>query len=317
MKHLVLGSEGQIGKYVCDEIEKNGDEVIRWDIKLGQEYNLAHTKPQFDRLMQAMSESDFVHFLAYDVGGSTYLAKYQNSWEYIQKNMEIMSVTFDALRVSGKPFYFASSQMANMTDSVYGQLKAVGESYTRALGGINLRFWNIYGYESDPEKTHVITDLIKMGLSEGKICVRTNGEEKRHFTHATDAARMLYKVTQNYDAFGNGLTGYDSGNYMRVYGRSPQDPRTLPLVAVNSWGWRTIKEVANVIGNQLEVPVFFSEKVDTTQTIFNEIPDVDLSYLIHIIGEDEFNFDRQKNGFYIELDTGIKDMIDRIKADGV
>jgi nucleoside-diphosphate-sugar epimerase len=314
MRHLVLGSEGQIGKYVCDEIKRNGDEVIRWDIKLDPSMDLragrtvradvtAHDDTRTGPLPEAFKAADFVHFLAFDVGGSSYLAKKQNSLEYIEDNIAIMQYVFKLLRLYPTPFYFASSQMSNMTDSVYGQLKAVGESYTKALGGLALRFWNIYGYESDPEKTHVITDFIKMALTDKKICCRTDGSEARNFTHAEDAARLIYLITQKFDRILDNpdslMTGW--GPYYKT------DPRVLPLVS-NPHRWTSIRKIAQIIGGELHVPVYYSENQDHTQTIKNEVPDNDWDYLMNRLEVGRLA-DR------IEIEAGIKDMIDRIKAD--
>jgi nucleoside-diphosphate-sugar epimerase len=314
MRHLVLGSEGQIGKYVVEEIERNGDEALRWDIVLDPVMDLraglvpgchpsAHQDTRTGPLPTLFKEADFVHFLAFDVGGSAYLQQKQNSLEYINNNMAIMMYTFQLLHLYEKPFYFASSQMANMTDSVYGQLKAVGESYTKALGGLNLRFWNIYGYESDPEKTHVITDFIKMALTDKKICCRTDGSEARNFTHAEDAARLIYLITQKFDRVLDNpdslMTGW--GPYYKT------DPRVLPLVS-NPHRWTSIRKIAQIIGGELHVPVYYSENQDHTQTIKNEVPDNDWDYLMNRLEVGRLA-DR------IEIEAGIKDMIDRIKAD--
>ena len=103
-------------------------------------------------MRQAIKRADFVHFLAFDVGGSTYLAKYQNTFDFIHNNMKLMTNTFELLREYNKPFIFASSQMSNMSFSIYG-LKAMGERYARVLGGLTVKFWNVYGIEHDPEKT--------------------------------------------------------------------------------------------------------------------------------------------------------------------
>jgi nucleoside-diphosphate-sugar epimerase len=71
-----------------------------------------------------------------------------------------MRNVFDVLERYKKPFVFASSQMSNMSYSPYGLAKAVGESYTKTLGGLVVKFWNVYGVEHDLDKSHVITDFI-------------------------------------------------------------------------------------------------------------------------------------------------------------
>ena len=47
-----------------------------------------------------------------------------------------------------KNLCIASSQMSNMSYS-HGTLKRVGELYTESLGGLVVKFWNVYGIEKD------------------------------------------------------------------------------------------------------------------------------------------------------------------------
>ena len=71
-----------------------------------------------------------------------------------------MKNTFELLYKEKKRFIFATSQMSNMIYSSYGVLKRIGEDITKSLGGISVRFWNVYGIENDMEKSHVVTDFI-------------------------------------------------------------------------------------------------------------------------------------------------------------
>ena len=178
MKYLVLGSDGQIGHPLCDYLRRMGHEAMGFDIAANSEEDLRSNK---DLLRQRMREADFVFFLAFDVGGSRYLKTYERTYEFISNNTKIMDLTFDALRELQKPFIFASSQMANMTHSSYGVLKALGDFYTRTLNGLVVKFWNVYGVEHDPEKFHAITDFIIKAKRQGRIELLTTGEETRQF----------------------------------------------------------------------------------------------------------------------------------------
>lgn len=245
MRHLVLGSEGVIGRHLCDTIENNGDKAIRWDIKLTDKHDIRNLDNYSDLDYQIRS-SDYVHFLAYDVGGSKYLANKQSQFEYIQNNIDIMTNVFAALKQSeNTPFTFASSQMSNMYQSTYGQLKAVGESYTKALNGVIVQFWNVFGYEPDDEKSHVICDFIRMALRDRRILCATNGHEFRHFSHATDIAKILYAVSKN-----------------------PETPKGIPIPAVRGQKV-SIEFLARHIGSVLNVPVYFGTKTDTVQGEYN------------------------------------------------
>ena len=158
MKHLVLGSGGQIGFHLVSYLKSIGEEVIRFDIVEKKEQDLR----VYNNLLleNVIKECDFVHFLAFDIGGSVYMEKYQDTFGFIDNNIKIMDRVFSLLKKYNKPFIFASSQMYNMSYSTYGILKAIGEKYTKSLKGLVVKFWNVYGYEKDEEKSHVITDFI-------------------------------------------------------------------------------------------------------------------------------------------------------------
>ena len=146
-------------------------------------------------------DSDFVFFLAFDVGGSRYLKKYQHTFDFINNNTRMLANTFDLLKTYDKRFVFASSQMSNLSFSPYGLLKNLGELYTKSLGGLITKFWNVYGIEKDYEKSHVITDFIRKGFETGVIDMITDGQEEREFLYAQDCCEALETVMNNYNDF--------------------------------------------------------------------------------------------------------------------
>ena len=184
MKVLILGSGGQVGAYLTEYLRKKGHEVTEFDIENGQEEDL-RTIPN-KKLMRDIRFADFVFFLAFDVGGSRYLQKYQHTFDFINNNTRMMANVFGYLGEYNKPFVFASSQMSNMSYSPYGVLKRVGELYTKSLEGLIVHFWNVYGIEKDMDKAHVITDFIKKGFETGDISMLTDGTEQREFLYAED-----------------------------------------------------------------------------------------------------------------------------------
>lgn len=197
MKYLVLGSEGQIGAALTSFLKKAGHTVLEFDIVNSEEQDLRiYKNPLLERYIK---EADFIFFLAFDVGGSRYLKLYQQTPDFISNNMKLMTHTFDVLHATKKPFLFASSQMANMSYSSYGRLKSVGESYTSILGGLVVKFWNVYGIEHDLDKSHVITDLIIKAHDTGTIDLLTNGEEERQFLYADDCCKALLALSEKYN----------------------------------------------------------------------------------------------------------------------
>ena len=196
---LVLGSSGQIGHHFCHYLEKKKYNVLKFDILDGKKYDLRINNNI--RLIKLLKKSSYIFFLAFDVGGSRYLKKYQNSSKFILNNLKIMNNTFELLSKYKKPFLFASSQMSNMTYSNYGLLKLIGEKISSSLNGNNVKFWNVYGIEKDLSKSHVITDFILMSLKNKKIKMMTNGAESREFLHADDCSIGLEVIMNNHTKF--------------------------------------------------------------------------------------------------------------------
>lgn len=227
MRVLILGSAGQIGSTAMEYFARKGHVVVGFDIVNSSEEDLRHFNNQL--LSRRVEECDFVLFFAFDVGGSRYLQKYQYTYEFLSNNVKIMDRVFEQLKCRSVKFIFASSQMSNMAFSPYGVLKAVGEAYTRALGGLVVKFWNVYGVEHNLEKAHVITDFIIKAKQHRRIDMLTDGTEERQFLYAEDCCAGLEALVYRYDEI-------------------PRD-RELHLT---SFEWSSIRRVADLIVAQFE-----------------------------------------------------------------
>ena len=249
MKHLILGSSGQIGFHLSNVLKEQGEEVITFDILESEEQDLRLYDNHI--LEQRITQCNFVHFLAFDIGGSLYMKKYQDTFDFISNNIKIMNNTFDCIKKHQKPFIFASSQMSNMSYSTYGILKAIGEKYTEALGGLVVKFWNVYGYETDEEKSHVITDFVKMSMSKEKtIEMRTNGEESRQFLYGDDCAKCLIRLSEQYVDI----------------------DRSKPL-HITSFEWNTVISIAEMIQKKTGCEIKRNNEIDTVQRDKRNDPD--------------------------------------------
>jgi len=246
MRVLVLGSAGQIGHRLCKVLRDNGHNVVEFDIVNDP---LEDLRLYGGPLCREMSEVDFVMFLAFDVGGSTYLKEYEKTQEFMDNNVDIMRNTFEILRETKVPFIFASSQMSNMSWSTYGLLKAIGERYTSMNNGKVVKFWNVYDLETDPEKFHVITDFILSARNEGIIQCRTDGTESRQFLHGEDASLALMKI-------------------MESFGEIPEDE-----LHITSFEWNTIIDVINTINDIYPCDVTLAPWSDTVQHDAKNEPD--------------------------------------------
>ena len=196
MKITILGSSGQIGAYLSEYLSRKGHIIREFDIVNGGHQDMTIIPNPY--LENAIKESDFVFFLAFDVGGSRYLKKYQHTFKFIDNNTRMMANAFKYLEQYKVPFVFASSQMSSMSYSPYGVMKRVGELYTKSLGGLIVKFWNVYGIEKDHEKAHVITDFIRKGFETGVIDMLTDGTEQREFLYAEDCCEALESVMERY-----------------------------------------------------------------------------------------------------------------------
>ena len=249
MKYLVLGSAGQIGSHLNDYLLRQGDTVLGFDLVASPAEDLRQSSPL---LLDRMQEADFVMFLAFDVGGARYLKTYQHTFEFVSNNVKIMDHVFDALKLTRKPFIFASSQMSNMSYSSYGILKALGEYYTRSLSGLVVKFWNVYGVETDLEKSHAITDFIRKAQTVGRVEMLTDGREQRQFLYADDCCQALRRLAEP-----------------ATYAAMSRDAS----LHITNFEWATILEAAQLVGEMMRVPVIPGQATDTVQKGLRNEPD--------------------------------------------
>jgi nucleoside-diphosphate-sugar epimerase len=228
MNITVLGSSGQIGSYLTEYLRKKGHNVIEFDKVESPDQDMTHIPNQY--LEESIKKSDFIFFLAFDVGGSRYLKKYQHTFQFINNNCRLMANAFTLLQKYNKRFIFASSQMSNMSYSPYGVLKNVGELYTKSLNGLIVKFWNVYGIEKDHDKAHVITDFIRKGFETGVIDMLTTGEEERDFLYAEDCCEALETVMNSFNDF------------------TPEDN-----LHITSFHYTKIKDIASMIAGQFSL----------------------------------------------------------------
>lgn len=239
MNYLILGSSGQVGCSLADFLKNKGENVLEFDLANGYHQDLRTE----GAVNHAIENSDFVFFLAFDVGGSRYLNKYQHNFEFIDNNTALQLYSFRQLRKHKKPFIYASSQMSSMGFSPYGSCKSIGEAFTKSLNGLIVKFWNVYGLEHDSEKFHVITDFINKARNENQINMLTSGEEERQFLYSEDCSECLYNLSKLYDEI----------------------PRDEDL-HVTSFKWTKILHVANVVASYFKnCPVNASENLDSVQ----------------------------------------------------
>lgn len=250
---LVLGSAGQVGGHLTKYLNLKGYNVLEYDIENSSIQDLR--QPQKKDFELLVSQSDFIYFLAFDVGGSHYLEKYQNTFRFIDNNLKILINTINVIRDYNKPFLFASSQMSNMGQSTYGLLKIIGERYSSSINGRSVKFWNVYGHERNEKKFHVVSDFIKMARLTGAITMRTNGLEKRNFLYADDCCEGLEAIMINFDKF--------------------EQHAELHLA---NFEWNSILEVAEIVAKNFNARIIPGTSIDQVQQGIRNEPN---SYLLN------------------------------------
>lgn len=229
--NLVLGSEGFVGRPFCSFLENLGERVIRFDIHRNSNEDCRISK-------LPLKSIDRVYFLAWDVGGAKYLYKKESQFAQLDWNLRILLNIMPQLKESKIPFLFASSQLAQDIDTVYGSTKRLGEVWTHLLNGINVRFWNVYGPLEEPsERSHVLSDFVFQAFHEKKINMLTTGEELRQFIHIDDLNRAMHIAL--------------SKNMQGTYD-------------ISSFEWTSIYEVAEIIANLLDAKIIIGKEKSRT-----------------------------------------------------
>lgn len=233
--NLVIGSDGFVGNSLCRFLESRGEKAIRFDIKRGEHEDARKAALPLENI-------DRVYFLAWEVGGAKYLYKKNTQLHQLKWNVRLLDNVLLQIEKHKKPFIFASSQLAEEIDTVYGATKRLGELWAQQLGGACARFWNIYGaLEDTSERSHVAGDFVNQAIATGKIRMMTTGEEKRQFIHITDACAGVYHIMEN--------------------------NRTDAIYDITSFEWVTIKKFADIIAGYANAEVIPGTEKGLTRNI--------------------------------------------------
>ena len=122
MRVLVLGSSGLIGAPLVTHLRRAGHDVTEWDIVIDAAHDLTDVT-NVPRARIAIDSSDFVLFLAFDVGGAKYITTptlsflHQNSLLMAKTRlvclMQAISLRFEHDVEHGRPLrYFEASRRA-------------------------------------------------------------------------------------------------------------------------------------------------------------------------------------------------------------
>jgi UDP-glucose 4-epimerase len=210
-KAVVTGAAGFIGTHVSESLAREGFEVVRIDIKTGQDVrDTAFMKKLF-------AGAEFVFHLAA-------LPRVQYSIEHPEETHDhnvngTLSCLIAAHEAGVKRFIYSASSSAygNATRmplkedmptqplSPYGLHKYVGELYCRlwsevyGLPTVSLRYFNVYGPGASDEGAYalVIARFFKQRRANEPLTITGDGTQTRDFTHVRDVVRANLLAAQS------------------------------------------------------------------------------------------------------------------------
>lgn len=185
-RHIVIGSEGFIGKALVKFLKNKYLEVITIDIK--------KSDAEDARICDLnLLSDDVVYFLAWNVGGSKYLYNADSQISQLEWNTDLLRNILTQILSANCRLLFTSSQLVKNVDIAYGVTKKLGEVWTSLMGGSSVRFFNVYGsYEHPNDRSHVIGDFIHEALHTNEINMMTNGLEQRQFIFIDDICEAIW-----------------------------------------------------------------------------------------------------------------------------
>lgn len=201
MKALVTGSEGFIGKNLCERLEKEGHEVIGFDPKIslghgGEE--LISRKEMGDVLFhlgcinQMQATENSVANLDVNALLTKSLAEYaaKNGMKFIYTSTASVYGNADVIPTPSK------ANLAPLTD--YAVAKLAGEHYTQISGAdwTIVRLSNVYGPHQTLENPYcgVIGRFMEQARAREPLTVIGDGSQTRDFTFVDDVVNRLLQI---------------------------------------------------------------------------------------------------------------------------
>jgi UDP-glucose 4-epimerase len=207
MNIIVTGSDGWIGRHVCQKLEQAGIGYYGFDRRTNYDLNSPEGRREFQ---YALTDADAVIHLA---GRPRIPISWGSIQLYIKDNIELTEYVAQSCATFGVPLVFASSS------SVYGDgqgplnpyswTKSAGEdiieTYHRSLGlrYTICRIFTCYGEDAPyGDNGLVIGNWLHSALNGKKMLLRGNGEQRRDFVHVDDVADALILAAQKEPSYG-------------------------------------------------------------------------------------------------------------------
>jgi nucleoside-diphosphate-sugar epimerase len=248
-KVLVVGSEGMIGKELVEQLKKLKAKVYCFDIKLcgimdvtnKENLEIIFKNFNFDYVISCFgikgnpkmtneSPVDFMYPMLVGDANLIYLSQLYG----VKKFLYTSSIAVENMKSDLYPAW------AKLTAEKL--IEAIRIQYPNGTEYCVVRPCNVYGqYDNlNAKECMVISDLIRKGIKNKKIELWNDGNDIRDFINAKDCARGMIQAME----------------------QMPNKP-----VNLCSGKGVKIKDVAQIISNELKVPLIFGKKQKPTKRV--------------------------------------------------
>jgi UDP-glucose 4-epimerase len=212
-KVLVTGSNGFVGKHLCNKLRDVGALVTTFDLSDGDITNWNDVKkiPSVDIIFH-LAAVTYVPF-AFENPRLTYLVNVTGTLNVVEfcRINDIDKMVFTSSYIYGKPEYLPVNESHPIVPTnPYAKSKFFAEQLCTAynkdfgLNCVTLRPFNIFGEGQSP--LFLIPSMVKQ-LREGDKIVLNDAEPKRDFLYIDDLVEAYLKAAEypNYDVFNIGM----------------------------------------------------------------------------------------------------------------
>jgi len=226
MKCLVTGGAGFIGSHLCEQLLKNGHDVVCVDnLSTGKLKNVPAkadfiradvNTPEISKLF-ASNKFGWVFHYAAVVG----VRRTLENERQVMKDYEGIKLLANLSLASGvKKFVFASSSEVYGNASTmselrmpYAKVKLDGEEYLKKCKGLNtkiLRFFNVYGPRQIADEYGFVTGIfINHVINDKRPVIFGDGTQTRDFVYVKDNIKASLKAIESQENvfdIGTGIT---------------------------------------------------------------------------------------------------------------
>lgn len=219
MKYLVTGHQGFIGRAIFKKLQKVASVM---DMVVGYDENISrvlYIKESINNKENTQTGNSFYllrNFLytqkpdvVFHVGAIADTQE-KNINKMMEYNLEATHIISEYCRLHGAKLIYSSSAACYGTDgtpnTLYGWSKYAGEKLTEAIGGVSLRYFNVYGH--DESHKGKMASVAHQALNQKQFLLFPKNP-KRDFVYINDVVSANINALENYENLSGGV--YDVG----------------------------------------------------------------------------------------------------------